>query len=69
MKINISKFNIFPIVVKFLKESRQELKKVTWPTRQETIKYTMIIIGISFTLTVFLGGMDYFFMFLLSKFL
>lgn len=68
MKLNFSKLNVFPAIIKFLKEVKVELKKVTWPTREETIKHTLIVIGISFAVAIFLGGLDFLFGFLLSKF-
>lgn len=54
--------------VEFLKEVRIELKKVTWPTRQETIKYTAVVIGFSLAVAAFLGGLDFLFSWLLSEF-
>ena len=55
-------------IVTFLKESRIELKKVTWPTRQETIRYTMTVVLISAAVALFLGGLDYVFQYLLNNF-
>jgi preprotein translocase subunit SecE len=52
----------------FLKEVRVELKKVNWPTKKETIKYTLIVIGASLTVMVFLGGLDFLFTWLITKF-
>ena len=52
----------------FLKESRIELKKVTWPTREETIRYTMAVIVISLALAALLGGADFIFKALLTRF-
>jgi len=54
--------------IKFLKEVRVELKRVTWPTRQQTIKYTLIVIGLSLGVAAFLGGLDFLFTYLLDKF-
>jgi len=54
--------------IKFLKEVRLELKRVTWPTRQETIKHTFVIIGFSLAVAAFLGGLDFLFSYLLNKF-
>jgi preprotein translocase subunit SecE len=54
--------------IEFLKEVRVELKRVTWPTRQQTIKYTLIVIGLSLGVAVFLGGLDFLFTWLLDKF-
>lgn len=45
-------------VIIFLKEVRVEMKKVNWPTRQETIKYTLIVIGVSIVVATFLGLID-----------
>ncbi len=55
-------------ILTFLKESRVELKKVRWPTREETIRYTASVIFISTTLAIFLGGLDYLFQFILNTF-
>ena len=60
--------NIFAKLANFLKEVRIELKKVTWPTRQETIKYTLLVIGVSAGVAIFLGGLDYIYQLLLSRF-
>ena len=56
-------------IITFLKESRVELRKVRWPTREETIRYTASVILISVALAVFLGGLDYLFQFILNTFL
>ncbi len=52
----------------FFVESRQELKQVQWPTRQEAVYLTLIVIVASALLAAFLGGLDYFFTFLLQVF-
>jgi preprotein translocase subunit SecE len=36
-----------------------ELRKVTWPTREETRNLTIVVIGISVALGIFLGGIDF----------
>ncbi len=56
-------------IVTFLKEVKVELKKVNWPTRKQTIKYTLIVIGVSLAVAVFLGGLDFLFTWLVTKFL
>lgn len=45
----------------FIQESRQEFKRVNWPTKQETIRYTIFVIGISLALAVYLGFLDFIF--------
>lgn len=61
--------NIPQKIVTFLKEVRLEMKKVNWPTRQETIKYTLIVIGASVVVALFLGGLDYILSLLRAKFI
>lgn len=46
-------------IVTYLVEAKAELKKVNWPSRQETIKHTVLVIGISIALALFLGAIDY----------
>lgn len=36
----------------------EELKKVTWPTREQTIRLTTIVIGISLIIGVYVGIID-----------
>ncbi len=43
----------------FLEESRLELKKVNWPSRKETTRYTLFVIGLSLGLAILLGAMDF----------
>ena len=56
-------------IITFLKEVRLEIKKVNWPTKQETLRYTLIVIGISVAVAIFLGSLDFIFSTLLSKFI
>jgi len=53
----------------FLKEVKMEIKKVNWPTRQQTVRYTLIVIAVSFVVAAFLGGLDYLFLQLLDRFI
>ena len=43
----------------FLKEVRQELKKVAWPTRQELVAYTIVVLVSIVVLTSFVFGLDF----------
>ena len=54
-------------IINFLKEVRVELSKVSWPSRQQTINYTMVVIVIALFLAVYLGALDYFYEYLLNK--
>jgi len=42
----------------YLTQSYSELKKVNWPTRQETVRLTLIVIGVSLGVALFLGVLD-----------
>lgn len=61
--------NIPNKIITFLKEVRLEMKKVNWPTKQEVIRYTLIVIGVSVIIAVFLGGFDFIFIWLLREFI
>jgi len=52
----------------FFKDVKQELSRVNWPTKQETVKYTGVVIGLSLFVALFLGVLDAAFTFLLNKF-
>lgn len=43
----------------FLKETKDELKKVVWPTRDEVVRLTSVVIIVSLIVGLFLGGIDY----------
>ena len=45
--------------VTFLKEVRDELGKVVWPSREEIIRLTGVVILISLIVGIFLGGTDF----------
>jgi len=48
-------------ITHFFRESYEEFKRVSWPTRQETVRYTLFIIGFSIALALFLGLLDFIF--------
>lgn len=45
-------------LIKYLKDSVEELKKVTWPTKKETTNYTLMVIGVSLAVSAFLFSLD-----------
>ena len=55
------KITMFVWIKTFFAESRQELRHVNWPTRQEAVRLTTIVIGMSIGIAVFLGFFDYLF--------
>ncbi|MBI1863298.1 preprotein translocase subunit SecE [Candidatus Microgenomates bacterium] len=42
----------------FASSVMDELKKVTWPTRQETIRLTIVVIAISLIIAFYIGIID-----------
>jgi preprotein translocase subunit SecE len=45
--------------IAFIREAREELKKVTWPSRDTTIRYTVIVIVGTLLVGGIVGIMDY----------
>lgn len=45
--------------ITFLRETYDELKKVKWPTRDEIIRLTLVVIFISFAIGLYIGGIDF----------
>lgn len=48
-------------IANYFRESLAEMKKVSWPTKKETYNYTILVIGISLGVAIFLGVLDYLF--------
>jgi len=59
---------MFSKIITFLKEVKLEIKKINWPTRQQTVRYTLIVIGVSVVVAIFLGGLDFIFTAILDAF-
>jgi preprotein translocase subunit SecE len=47
-----------PSIVTFFQESRAELRKVTWPTRQEAMNLTVAVVAMTVFIAAFLGIID-----------
>ena len=43
----------------FLKDAWAELKKVTWPTRKQTLASTAVVLVVVFSVSLFLGLIDF----------
>ncbi len=54
-------------LIQYLKETKGELKHVSWPTRHQTIQFTIIVIVLSLLTAFFLGVFDTVFMNILEK--
>lgn len=44
--------------VAYIQESRAELGKVVWPTRNETIRLTVIVLLVSIAIGAYIAGLD-----------
>jgi preprotein translocase subunit SecE len=53
--------NLFQRFQKYIREVRQELKKVAWPDREELMTYTVVVFTMTTVLTVLVFGMDWIF--------
>ena len=45
----------------YFKEVKVEMSKVNWPTKNQTVNYTLVVIGVSVAVAAFLGALDYIF--------
>jgi preprotein translocase subunit SecE len=54
--------------IDYLKETRTELKHVSWATRKQAVNLTLVVIGISILVALLLGAFDAFFDFALRTF-
>jgi preprotein translocase subunit SecE len=43
---------------RFFRDTRSELRKVVWPTREQAINLTMLVCAASLAVGLFLGGVD-----------
>lgn len=57
-KASVKKDNF---LVKYFKETRAELRKVSWPSRQEALNLTLIVVAFTISMAALLGIIDYLF--------
>ena len=48
-------------ITRYLRETTAELKKVTWPTRQDALQLTGLVLIVVFLSSAILGALDYVF--------
>lgn len=46
-------------IIRFLKEAKVELKKVTWPTPKQTLASTSVVIIVVIIVSIYLGIVDF----------
>jgi preprotein translocase SecE subunit len=54
-------------IIDYLRETKGELKHVSWPSRRQTVVFTVVVIFISLFIAYFLGAFDFFFRTALEK--
>ncbi len=47
-------------LLQFIREAKQELKKVVWPTKKQTLASTSVVLVFVIAVAIFLGLVDYF---------
>ncbi|MEA2112630.1 MAG: preprotein translocase subunit SecE [Patescibacteria group bacterium] len=55
--------------INYIKDTRGELKHVSWPTKKQSIWFTVIVIIVSLITSFFLGFFDFIFSLGLDKFI
>jgi len=55
----VKKDGVFARAGKFLRETWVELKKTSWPSRDELQKSTLLVIASVAAVTIWIGGLDY----------
>lgn len=48
-------------IVEYIKDTRGEMKHVSWPTRKQSVNYTLLVIGVSVGVAILLAIADYVF--------
>lgn len=56
-------------VIQFFVGAKAELTKVSWPSRKELIRYTILVVVISLLVAIFLGLLDMLFSYLVENFI
>ncbi len=55
-------------LITYLKDTQGELKHVSWPTRNQAMGFTLVVVIISVFVSFFLGFFDYLLKLVLEKF-
>ena len=55
-------------LINYVKETRMEMTHVTWPTRNQAVAFTAVVIAVSIITAAYLGFFDYLFSLILQKF-
>ncbi|MBI1296528.1 preprotein translocase subunit SecE [bacterium] len=53
-------------LVRYVKDTRAELSKVTWPTREEGIRLTLVVLAVTAVASIVLFAVDSLFSYLIT---
>lgn len=56
-------------LISFFTEARAEFAKINWPTAQETVRMTAVVVVLSIGIATFLGAVDYALLYALNNYL
>ncbi|MCB9814383.1 preprotein translocase subunit SecE [Candidatus Nomurabacteria bacterium] len=48
-------------LTKYFRDTANELKQVSWPTQHQAMLYTVLVIGISTVVALYVGAFDFLF--------
>jgi preprotein translocase subunit SecE len=51
----------------YFKDVRAEMKHVSWPSAQLTVAYTLVVVGVSVAVAVYLGLLDFVFRLIIEQ--
>lgn len=60
---------MFTKLINYIKDTKNELRHVNWPSRKQTVNFTILVIFTSVILALFMGFFDIIFTYLLKKFI
>jgi preprotein translocase subunit SecE len=55
-------------LINFFKDATGELKHISWPSKKQTIVYTVLVIVISVVVSLYLGLFDFIFVDIIKNF-
>jgi len=56
-------------ILNYINETRAEMRHVNWPTKKQTVSFTVLVIVFSLGLAFFLGIFDFLFTLLVEMFI
>jgi preprotein translocase subunit SecE len=56
-------------LINYFKDTRSEMNHVSWPTREQTINFTVVVMAFAVVVGALLGVFDFAFSFILKSFI